>query len=550
MFSATKFVVAGVIVVLFGGFLLAGVLTQPQSEEPLPVGASASASPEATPGQPFTLPSELPEGIESGTLDTPLGPATWVHLTRADGGQLPNIGQAIPWPSGVAIYEGPKYNFDTPTLSLPPRIWLSSDGIDWRVQPLPVAPVGESGAALTVADGVYWLVGSHFMPRPRDDRPSADSEQIWRSTDGVTWEGIDTSDFSLPGPGGFDWEVVLTPAVTVGERTFIAVSFHPSFPFYDYAPTVGPEGECGYGLNMVSGELFEMVSDEPTCPRLILRLVETETGLLVTDDASGQELGEIEGAALEDLERVADGLPYEPQSALGSYERLLIINDADVTRVGVPWQQDDAGQGAITRTLFATQDSLYAYVEHREPESGQPESMSVWRSSDGLTWTDLGSPSFLDDAATPGWTEFDSLPGRLVATHPVLPGETWETTNGIDWAPAPQDRPDCIDSTCSTYPDGEPGGRTTPARLGSGWFASDAGGGWDDGDNVWTYVGDAWVSLDELGMQQSSDSYCVVSKTGIGQTTFFADMQPGCWPGGVRIDGPRDLWILSLDPTN
>ncbi len=48
MFSATKFVVAGVIVALFGGFMLSGVLTQ-RSDEPLPaVGASASAQAEPT----------------------------------------------------------------------------------------------------------------------------------------------------------------------------------------------------------------------------------------------------------------------------------------------------------------------------------------------------------------------------------------------------------------------------------------------------------------------------------------------------------------------
>jgi hypothetical protein len=48
MFSATKFVVAAVIVALFGGFLLTSVLTQ-QTEEAVPaVGASASPSPEAT----------------------------------------------------------------------------------------------------------------------------------------------------------------------------------------------------------------------------------------------------------------------------------------------------------------------------------------------------------------------------------------------------------------------------------------------------------------------------------------------------------------------
>ena len=44
MFSATKFVVAGVIVALFGGFLLSGVLTtQRREESPPAVGASSSA---------------------------------------------------------------------------------------------------------------------------------------------------------------------------------------------------------------------------------------------------------------------------------------------------------------------------------------------------------------------------------------------------------------------------------------------------------------------------------------------------------------------------
>ena len=43
MFSATKFVVAGAIVALFGGFLLAGMLTQP-SEEAAPAAASPTAT--------------------------------------------------------------------------------------------------------------------------------------------------------------------------------------------------------------------------------------------------------------------------------------------------------------------------------------------------------------------------------------------------------------------------------------------------------------------------------------------------------------------------
>jgi len=46
MFSALKFVAAGVIVALFGGFLLAGVLTTPQGDEMVPAAVTESPQPE------------------------------------------------------------------------------------------------------------------------------------------------------------------------------------------------------------------------------------------------------------------------------------------------------------------------------------------------------------------------------------------------------------------------------------------------------------------------------------------------------------------------
>ena len=65
MFGATKFVVAGAIVALFGGFLLSGVLTQ-QGDESLPaVGATASASRAADPTSKGTA---APEALVSDDL--------------------------------------------------------------------------------------------------------------------------------------------------------------------------------------------------------------------------------------------------------------------------------------------------------------------------------------------------------------------------------------------------------------------------------------------------------------------------------------------------
>jgi|GEM_PF-2354849 len=48
MFSAVKFIAAAVIVALFGGFLLAGILTTPQGDELAPAAVTESPSPMAT----------------------------------------------------------------------------------------------------------------------------------------------------------------------------------------------------------------------------------------------------------------------------------------------------------------------------------------------------------------------------------------------------------------------------------------------------------------------------------------------------------------------
>jgi acetyl esterase/lipase len=102
MFNATKFVVAGVIVALFGGFLLSGVLTQPRDDSRAPVGAQASRPPStASAGcdEPLVEPGEY-EGIndfeDAGQEYRVVVPEGYAELTpaplilwlAAGGGQL------------------------------------------------------------------------------------------------------------------------------------------------------------------------------------------------------------------------------------------------------------------------------------------------------------------------------------------------------------------------------------------------------------------------------------------------------------------------------
>ncbi len=65
MFSALKFIAASVIVALFGGFLIAGVLTTPQGDEMAPAAVTASPSPMTTDE---LLSGMVTEEVEPGVL--------------------------------------------------------------------------------------------------------------------------------------------------------------------------------------------------------------------------------------------------------------------------------------------------------------------------------------------------------------------------------------------------------------------------------------------------------------------------------------------------
>ena len=119
MFSATKFVIAGAIVALFGGFLLSGVLMQPSDEQIPAVGASASAeagpttattatprvtpAPEAEDESVVTTRSDLLPGVELELRK--VGPG--VHQVLSDGfhGLTEDVWDIAITPTGEAWVE-------------------------------------------------------------------------------------------------------------------------------------------------------------------------------------------------------------------------------------------------------------------------------------------------------------------------------------------------------------------------------------------------------------------------------------------------------------
>lgn len=383
-----------------------------------------------------TIPSDpesattIPVETDSAT-PTPLpSPFTWVRLSGDqdqetlpgwycinDSGGAVGCGPAngLPWPSGFAMFQSSHRARPFGPLENAARLWVSPDGIDWHIEPLP-----EGADGLSFDNGTYWL-GSESPAR------------LWRSTDGVTWDELDADGLVPPDLVGVVLNGGYSPPVTVGDLTL------------SYA------------------------------------IFETREELLA--------------------------------------QWLLIIGEDQATPVEVPWPL-----GFNRVTLFGGDDWIDAYVE--PPGSGP---VTVWRTSDGRSWTELGTLVLPDGTAS---TYVDAVPGLLVAGEFGL--HDWESTDGVTWSPRPDGLP------ADTY----------PIRLESGWFANDGSiGGRSDGDAWWVHVGGTWVSLAELGMETpgptvGGQSGCVVSATAVGQTTFFQGTG-SCRPSGSDA---RDLWVLNLNP--
>jgi hypothetical protein len=296
--------------------------------------------------------ADLPQGAEWGTLTTPLGAASWVRLS-ADEAALPSVGEALPWP-GFAIFDD--Y-----------QLWISDNGIEWRIQPLPLDAGQE--AKLTFDDGVYWLIAT-------DGQWSRATSGFWRSTDGVTWDAVDPQGLLPPGPDGFFWFEAHTPPVTAGELALSYAFYEWHVPLNDYLPTLiddyDPDRDEGCReLRKLAPGVFGIVGQQGDqgCPhQLALRFEETETGLRVLDNATGEELGEILGADLSHIDRLAQ----EGDAVIE--ERLLIIQDNEIAPIENPLP------GRFPHML-GVQDTIYAYVNAFDTETP-----SVWRTSDGRTW--------------------------------------------------------------------------------------------------------------------------------------------------------------------
>ena len=154
MFNATKFVVAGAIVALFGGFLLAGVLTQPRGDELAPAAATGSPSQITT------------EELLSGMVTEEVEPG--VLRVGDDAIRYPGVrGLAVSPQGRVWLFRGGdmfelgRADSEVPSRAIEPGFWsdmaFTPDGILWAKQ-----DAGQDEGTLASFDGEGWT--EHPLP--------------------------------------------------------------------------------------------------------------------------------------------------------------------------------------------------------------------------------------------------------------------------------------------------------------------------------------------------------------------------------------------------
>lgn len=416
MYSVTKLVVAGAIVALFGGFLLAGVLTPPREEAAPAIGATASPLP--TPTRPVELPAEIPEGIASGTLDTPLGAARWVYLS-GDPETLPDILQPIPVPGGYVTFDEASQYGPCPTASGscidPAELWFSPDLIEWTRRQLPVEA---DFPQLTVAGGEFWLTVADEL----EDRTAFELPALWRSTDALEWEAVDLSGLEAPLPTAIEWLASPVSGVAVsGDAILVQMGYRAQVGKSLLGLPLRPEGEDRTGdyagLERIDGETFRVLGpygDEHGR----VRFEEIDGGLRVIDDETGAELTIVEGIDMDFIGRWTAFYGYPAEY------RLALLRGDRVDMVQLP----GAAVAGWSFALLGTDDGFMAL------RSGPEGETQVWTSPDGLAWAHDGLLG--DDPGEPVADGVWSGPDGLIAgsydeANDVL--ELWRTSNGIDW---------------------------------------------------------------------------------------------------------------------
>jgi hypothetical protein len=455
------------------------------------------------------LPRDIPEDIPSGSLDTPLGPARWVHLS-GDAETLPDILRPVPVPGGyVSLDEGGIGYGPCPpreVCHLSAELWSSPDLLRWERRPLPVEA---DLAQLTLAGGQYWLTVNGMF---QNEDGSRDQPSLWRSADTLAWESVDLTHLEPPPPAAIDWRVQLGTLAASGDTIVIPMTYSAqnATSFLGLPPHPDGEDKRGEyaGLEPIDDGSYRVFGAYGTEHDRV-RFEETDGRLRVFDEETGDELISHEGIGMDFIERWAANGGLVPTE-----QRIAVVRDGRAESVELP----DSGPGVVPwgLTLFGADGGLRAFQTRTDGL------VQAWTSPDGTAW--MLDEVVGDDPGEPGdvqsvWFGPDGLEAF---SWDGVKEARWVSADGASWTT-----------------EGRPRGGYA-ARVGQVWVVLSGGGliihADDSPDGTVVEVGHLRLKTDTLGA--GGVGMAAISANTIAHSVHEDERQNG-WQ--------RDHWIITFD---
>lgn len=457
---------------------------------------------EPTTTLPIQLPGEIPEGVEWGTLETPLGQARWVHLTGDETTfprELSGLVSPVTMPDGYVLPESGGGEV---------KLWRSPDLLSWTSEPLVIEA---RSADLSRASDAYWL---------NVHEPGS----LWRSPDTKFWEQVSFEGLARPGPDGYAW--TLRPGRPLAHGAVTIVPFEWATDEWVVARGLpGADDVRAATLVETAPGKFDIedwvVGADSRGAFATVRFEETETGLRVLDHETGRELKVLEGVSMEfiklltlDVESRFDAIAWQPVPGLGILDGMTLV-EVQPPLEGEPYRQaytvDEEGFVSITL--------------------GPDGLVHMHRSHDGRDWREIDVIG--DDADEPTGNAVEAW-GGTVRLHGSA-GE-WTLTDGLAWQP--QRPPVRLWTDPTLYP------------IGTGWLVGPFDGNPVTGvqevgpgnviPRIWFQPaeGDP-VPIDITGMALPINE-CGGGTSLLGPNTIATHFDEDC-------TGVRDAWIITFD---
>lgn len=439
------------------------------------------------------------QAVTSGTADTAIGRLSWSAI-RGDADNIP-AAEIFETPDGFGAIES---NLERPD----PRYWVSADGEDWNVAPMPVPASGDVGHA--VVDGEHWIW-------------SIGDFRLWHSSDFVTWTEVELGALKPPDVAGLDWRFSTRGPITVGATTLLPV-------------------------DSVLGELaFDELLDSPLPPGQRWRVgTSREQAAALGDerdvwrepfwgDGPRVHIGSIrillDGSIVSVIDSDRDEVVARIDAELLGLTGAELADDLNTT--GRAWLP---GHGAVITDGTVREFEPPADLELLEAVGGRFVGLGerddsgrrrVWASANGLDWESLGA------AVTPTgdgllWLldrpDGDSGRPLRAISESETQIELWSSDDGLTWV---------RHGSLFAYPDSPRYPFEVPQ---GGYLALD-----DDGRRVHSSAdGGDWAVVQGLeGIGQSIEEYGGRITTSVARDVVFMVETP--------LNGERLLWVVSPD---